>query len=204
MDLSGLRIGVPRKSICAETPYAQQTFDEALKTLSAAGATIVSDVKFRSEKEWDAWDASERKRPLDAEFKASISRWCRDLVENPNNITSVEDIIQFIKADPREEYPERNVERLIGSKESPGIDAPVSRKALEKMLRCCGDDGILGALEDYKLDALVFLNNRDRASIFAARAGLPIFALPLGFYPEGTRIKKSKWGDLVDVAPNVP
>ncbi|KAI0506424.1 glutamyl-tRNA amidotransferase subunit A [Xylaria bambusicola] len=203
-NLTGIRLGVPRSSIASKDPYVLETFERALQCLRNAGASVVDNVKFRSEHEWMDWDLSERKRPLEAEFKASIERWCGALVKNPHNITNVADIIQFIESEPRELSSERDVGRLISSRDSPGIDAEVTQAALEKMLRCSGKDGILGALEDYNVDALVFPNEYNLPSTFAARAGMPVFALPLGFYPEGTQSQETEVGHQVEVAPNVP
>ncbi|KAK7423034.1 hypothetical protein QQX98_001324 [Neonectria punicea] len=157
-------------------------FEKALDQLRAAGAVIVDNVRFRSESEWD----------------------CSELVENPHDIKSVHDIIEFTHSEPKELYPERNVDRLVSSRDSPGVDAPVTQQALAKMLRISAQDGILGALSDYELDALVFPNDYGRPSTFAARAGMPVLALPLGFYPDGTRTRKTKVGDQIDIAPNVP
>ncbi|KAI1087071.1 glutamyl-tRNA amidotransferase subunit A [Rostrohypoxylon terebratum] len=199
--LRGIRLGVPYVS---DDPYIAKSFKSALKTLSKAGVTIVHGVKYRSEEEWDAWDESERKKPMDAEFQSSIRRWCSELTENPQNITSVDDIIEFTKETKEEEFPQRNIERFLGAQKSPGIDAPETQVALKKMLRCCGEDGILGALKDYKLDGLVFPNTPSRTSTFAARIGLPIVAVPLGFYPKGTQTRQTDWGNLTDVAANVP
>ncbi|KAI1368528.1 glutamyl-tRNA amidotransferase subunit A [Xylaria arbuscula] len=203
-NLTGIRLGVPRSSIISNDPFVLEIFERALQRLKSAGASIVDNVKFRSEAEWRDWDSSDRKRPLEAEFKASIERWCKTLVSNPHNITNVADIIQFIEREPRELYSERDIERLISSRDSPGIDAEVTKAALDKMLKCSGKDGILGALEDYDIDALVFPNEYNLPSTFAARAGMPVFALPLGFYPEGTQPQDTKVGHQVEVAPNIP
>lgn len=199
--LRGIRLGVPHVS---DDPYIAKSFKSALKTLSKAGVTIVHGVKYRSEKEWDAWDESERKKPMDAEFQSSIQRWCSELTENPQNITSVDDIIEFTKETKEEKFPKRNIERFLGAQHSPGIDSPETQAALKKMLRCCGEDGILGALKDYNLDGLVFPNTINRTSTFAARVGLPIVALPLGFYPKDTQTRQTEWGNLTDIAANVP
>ncbi|KAI1456088.1 glutamyl-tRNA amidotransferase subunit A [Annulohypoxylon moriforme] len=199
--LSGIRLGVPH---IPDDPYLAKAFKSALKKLSSAGATIVHDIEYRSEQEWDAWDESERKKPMDAEFKSSIKRWCDELVDNPNNITSIDDIIEFTKKTKEEEYPERNIDRFLGAQQSPGVDARDTKEALEKMLRCCGKDGIIGALDDYKLDALVFSNALGRTATFAARVGLPILAMPLGFYPEDTETQRTKVGNLTDIAAHVP
>ncbi|KAI0868070.1 glutamyl-tRNA amidotransferase subunit A [Hypoxylon argillaceum] len=203
-DLTGIRLGVPRSSIISKDPNVLKSFEHALQRLKSAGASVVDNVTFRSESEWNGWDSSEKKRALEAEFKASIERWCKALVYNPHNIKTVADIIQFAQNHPQELFLERDVGRQVSSRDSPGIDAEVTQLALKKMLRCCGKDGILGALEDYNVDALVFPNDYNMPATFAARAGMPVLALPLGFYPEVTQMKETEFGHQVEVAPNVP
>ncbi|KAK4222133.1 amidase signature domain-containing protein [Podospora fimiseda] len=176
-NLSGIRLGVPRRAIPSTNPIVLAKFEQTLNKLASLGATIVDN----------------RRRALEAEFKASINRWCGSLVTNPQGIKSLDDLIDFIKKDPREIFPERNIERLLGAQESPGVDALITQNALKKMLRCCADEGILAALKRDKLDALVFPNE----------AGFPVFAVPLGFYPPGTAVKKTK-GEQIDIAPNIP
>lgn len=203
-DLTGLRIGVPRRALVSADQVIMASFEQALKTLADLGATVIDDVEIPSQDEWDAWDSSERRRALEAEFKSSINRWCGELVENPEQIADLDGLIKFVQDHPKEAYPRRNIERLLGSKNSPGVDAPITQDALKKMLRCCADEGLLAAISANNLDALVFPNVYDLPSTCAARAGFPVFAVPLGFYPQGTKVEKTPQGDQVDVAPNVP
>lgn len=203
-NLQGIRLGVPRNSTPSHHPGVDSDFEKALDVLRATGATVVDDVKFQSEAEWDAWEVPERKRALEAEFKSSIARWCSELTTNPNNIQTVDDIIEFTKSEARELYPQRNIDRLVSSRDNPGVDASVTQKALAKMLRLSADQGVLGALDEHKLDALVFPNDYNRPSTFAARAGMPVMALPLGFYAEGTPTEKPEVGELIEIAPNIP
>lgn len=203
-DLAGIRLGVPRRAIASADQVIMSSFEEALKKLSEIGATVIDNVEIPAQDEWNAWDSRERKRILEAEFKSSINRWCGELTHNPENISGLNDLIQFVEHNPKEAYPRRNIERLLESQKSPGIDAPITQQALEKMLRCCADEGLLSALKQNNLDALVFPNVADLPSTCAARAGLPIFAVPLGFYPQGTEVKNTSQGDQIDVAPNIP
>lgn len=64
------------------------------------------------------------------------------------------------------------------------------------------EQGIIGALDRYGLDALVMPTF---ASFhLPSVAGLPIVTVPLGFYPPNTAIAMNLKGTLVNVAPNVP
>ena len=65
-----------------------------------------------------------------------------------------------------------------------------------------GEQGIIGALDRYGLDALVMPTF---ASFhLPSIGGLPIVTVPLGFYPHNTAIDMNLKGTLVNVAPNVP
>ena len=65
-----------------------------------------------------------------------------------------------------------------------------------------GEQGVIGALDRYGLDALVMptFTSFHLPSI----GGLPIVTVPLGFYPHDTEIAMNLKGTLVNVAPNVP
>ena len=64
------------------------------------------------------------------------------------------------------------------------------------------EQGIVGALDRYGLDALVMPTF---ASFhLPSVAGLPIITVPLGFYPPDTAISMNIKGTLVNIAPNVP
>lgn len=64
------------------------------------------------------------------------------------------------------------------------------------------DQGIIGALDRYGLDALVMPTF---ASFhLPSIAGLPIVTVPLGFYGFETAIAMNLKGTMVNVAPNVP
>lgn len=50
-DLSGLRLGVPRSSIPEQPPQVGAVLEKALEELRHAGASIIDNVVFRSERE---------------------------------------------------------------------------------------------------------------------------------------------------------
>lgn len=58
-------------------------------------------------------------------------------------------------------------------------------------------------MEKFKLDFIAVLANADIPVASAAALGLPSITVPLGFYPEGTEVKKTKW-DLTANAPGSP
>lgn len=67
-----------------------------------------------------------------------------------------------------------------------------------------GPGGILREMDRYKLDVLATPANAEIPISFAAKLGLPIISVPLGFYPEGTEIKMNRRGNLIQFAPGIP
>ena len=64
------------------------------------------------------------------------------------------------------------------------------------------EQGVIGALDRYNLDALVMPTF---ASFYLpAIAGLPVVTVPLGFYPSDTPVVWNPKGTTISVAPHVP
>lgn len=202
-ELGGLRIGVPREAIADADKVVMEHFERALELLKTAGATIVDNVRFSGAAEWNEWDAPSKRACLQAEFKHSIEGWLKDLVENPNEIHTLSDLINFTKSDPRECFPERDIQRWEWIEEGPEYGSQEYKELLDKMLRLSGEEGIVGAIREYNLDLLVHPTNIDPPTTFVAKLGLPAITVPLGFYPEDTKPVCHR-GDIFDIAPNVP
>lgn len=200
--LDGMRIGVPRNAIKDVDKVILEHFERALKLLESAGA-ILTDVKFSSAEEWSKWDAASKRACLQAEFKHSIEGWLESLVENPNELHSLSDIINFTKTDSRESYPQRDIQRWEWIKDGPEYNSLEYKEFLEKMYRLSGEQGIIGAMDEHQLDVIAYPTNTDPATTFTARLGLPAITVPLGFYPKDTT-PISHRGDIYNVAPNVP
>ncbi|XMA19794.1 hypothetical protein WAI453_012585 [Rhynchosporium graminicola] len=64
---------------------------------------------------------------------------------------------------------------------------------------------MLGTLEKYNLDVIVAPSMLGPAVSFAARGGLPLVVMPLGSYPQGTKLKMYDNGPFttVDIGPNI-
>lgn len=68
-----------------------------------------------------------------------------------------------------------------------------------------GEGGILGALSKFKVDAFVVPSFAGIGPDLAAKMGFPELTVPLGFHPEGTKIKlDDDKPHLVQVAPGIP
>jgi amidase len=134
--LDELPIGVPRDAITDTDEVVMKRFEEALDLLESTGATIVEGVKFSEAKEWDEWDSASKRACLQAEYKHSIEGWLKELVENPNSIHTLSDIMEFTKSDPRECYPISDIRRWEWIQEGPRYDSEEYKAALEKRTLC--------------------------------------------------------------------
>ncbi|KAK4696170.1 amidase, partial [Lecanoromycetidae sp. Uapishka_2] len=179
--------------------FAAVGTESAIKVMAKAGANIIDNANLSSVAEWDAWNAKGRNIQSEVHFREAIEKHCKTLVENPNNIRTLEDIIKFTKRHPEEDYPSRNTELWLRSATSEDF-----QENIEKMVRLSGKESILGALDAFNLDVLAVPSAPNPPVTFAARVGLPIITVPLGFYPPGTLIEKNDRGDLVERAPGMP
>ena len=114
------------------------------------------------------------------------------------------DLIEFIKTHPEEEYPDRDIERFLRTQnEDSDVTSAKFKEAVEREDRLYRKEGILGVMDELNLDVIAVPANASSPSAAAAALGLPIITVPLGFYPEDTEVKKTKW-DLVETAPGIP
>lgn len=205
--LRGARIGVPRNALkgnppCAETtPEVLQAFEDAIVLIQKLGATVVDSVDFEGFEECLTSKSPAVVKGTD--FKIELAQYLSRLVENPNNIRTLEDVIQWTQNDPREQYPSRGTtgfEDAWGSLEDRESDE--FKAALKFMDWLAHEGGVRGALDRNDLHALILPTCV--APIVPALGGYPIVSVPLGIYPEGTTLKKGPRGDMNERGPNVP
>ena len=205
LGLKGARVGVPRNGIDYfldnTTTAIMESFTEALRIMASAGAIVIDDANF------PAFDFPAFSRNasivLDTDFVAGLSEYLSLLGTNPHDVHSLQDISRFTKSDPREEYPRRDTyvwdRELARNITNESAEAWLAYQA---NLVMGGEQGVLGALDRFDLDALVMPTF---ASFhLPAIAGLPIITVPLGFYPADTPLVMNLKGDMVSVAPNIP
>ena len=203
--LAGARIGIPRNGInYFLDPTAapiMSAFESALQTIRAAGATITDPADF------PAFDFPAFSRNasivLGTDFVAGLADYLASLASNPNDVHSLDDIAEFTKDDPREEYPDRDT--YVWDRELARAitnTSPESLQAYESNRRMAEEDGVLGALDRNKLDALIMPTF---ASFhLPAIAGLPVITVPLGFFPPDTPVVMNAKGTMVSVGPGIP
>jgi len=73
---------------------------------------------------------------------------------------------------------------------------------VEQELYFGGKGGILGAMDEHKVDLFIVPSTLGIANDLAAKMGFPVVAIPLGFWPEDTPVEKK--GGLVKAAPGIP
>ena len=203
-DLAGLRIGIPRNSYIDVDPPVLAALEEAIRILSKAGATMVDNANYPCMEEWKHMNKDEFWSICEADFKPAIELCCQNLVKNPNNIQTLDDIIEFTKKCPEEDYPARDIERWMNVKRAIALPAEELQRRREMSLRCSREEGIIGALEQWNLDVLIAPSVFTASTTFAARAGLPVISVPLGFYPTDAPVVHNERGDLVVTGPNIP
>jgi amidase len=206
-DLTGLAIGVPRNTFKHDPASPLMiSFEEALQTLTAAGTRIVDNADFPKADEFKKLNQQIKGIVCSSEFRRDIVRYLGTLKTNPNNITSAEDIIEFTKTHPEEEYPDRDIGKFLWT-QAEGIDGESEKykHMLEQESFFGGEGGILGALENFGVDVLVVPSMDGMALDLAAKMGFPELSVPLGFLPEGTPIiRDSDKSHLIKVAPGIP
>lgn len=203
--LKNVRLGIPRNGIDYYLEDYHKpimaAFEDALQTISGAGASVLDDTNFQV---FDppAFDRNSS-IVLDTDFVAGLADYLQQLSKNPNNVRNLDDIARYTTSDPREEYPNRDT--YVWDRELTRNftnESPESWEAYQANLLMAEEQGVLGVLDRYNLDALVMPTF---ASFhLPAIAGLPIITVPLGFYPAGTKSAMNLKGTLVSIAPGVP
>ena len=201
----GARIGVPRNGIDYYlnnmTGSIMAAFEDALRMATSMGATVVDEANF-AVFDPPAFDRNSD-LVLDVDFAEGLEDYLSKLYTNPNNIHNLQDLIDFTKRDSREEWPDRDIrvwERTLDRNSA--SSSPDSYAAYEANVRMAEEDGIIGALDRYNLDALImptFASFR-----LPAIAGLPVITVPLGFFPANTPVEWNAKETMVNIAPGIP
>ncbi|KAF2275506.1 amidase signature enzyme [Westerdykella ornata] len=202
--LKGKRIGVPRNTFDTQTePFASmnRAFDAALNVLKDAGAIIVDNTNYTA---WDQLLQSPAEaQVLGADFQANLKQYLAQLTYNPKNMTSLADVNQFTKTFLPEEYPSRDTFIFDWVLSLPfNNTSPEAWAAYQYNQYLGGTGGLLGALQNYTLDAVV-LPTRVSSSVSAIIGG-PVVTVPLGALAPDTPVVPNSRGDLVASSPNYP
>lgn len=202
--LKGRRLGVPRNLMSTnKSDPTVAAFESALSVLREAGAEIVDNLQF------PGMDILCKENPnagdvvLRADFIANLPGYLSHLVSNPNNITSLKDLLAFTQTSAKEDFPHRDTgiwEQALAQ----GFDntSPEFWGNETRLIYLAGHLGLTGALKNYTLDAIVLPTD----SIIgpAALLGTPVVTVPLGRTPDNTPFEKNGFGNLNGTGPNMP
>ncbi|UKZ55997.1 hypothetical protein TrVGV298_009821 [Trichoderma virens] len=203
--LHGKRIGVPRHMLQLwpdySTNYTLEVFDSALEVLRVQGAEIVDNIFLPGAA--DLLRSKYSPFVTGPDMMVNIPRYFSQLKTNPNNITTMIQLREFIQKDAREGYPEKNTaswDRGI----SRGYDntSPVWWENYHAQAELAGPQGIAGAVKEHSLDAIVLPTGY--ASKLAAPLGNPVISVPVGRMPDDTPLEKNEFGTLNVKGPNQP
>ncbi|KAM5443733.1 putative amidase [Microsporum ferrugineum] len=199
--LKGKRIGVPRnviKIFGAKRTVVDQ-FNKALTVMKQAGAIIVENTDFTAFAEF-----ARSPIPDDILYADSLSNlpaFFKQLTVNPNKITDLESVRRFTQHHRLEEYPSRNTGRWdIALQKGVKNTDPRFWPMYQKNLKFGDEGGILGALKRHNLDAAVLPT--DLSPYIPALVGSPIVTVPLGVFPNGTKVNHDR--ELVTSGPGIP
>ncbi|KAL7932129.1 amidase signature domain-containing protein [Trichoderma chlorosporum] len=223
--LKGKRIGVSRNTIAANFDPASssnpEAFERALDVLRAAGAEIIDNINLPCNNALadNATGRKSKQAPkvpsmaaaeagvffvVGADFLSNLpAKYLSLLKENPNNITSVSNLRAFTRDDPQEDFPRFDTTAWDDFLKV-GINNtdPTYWPNVTMVTQLLGPECFTGALEKYKLDAMV--HPTPYSVLMAAGLGFPVVSVPLGRSPDGSPIVPSVRGDLIASAPNGP
>lgn len=205
LNLAGMRIGIPYKFLgeaSKVTGHRLATFGMIVDLLEEAGAEIVWDVLEEAD-EYEGLPGPEKNITLLTQLKMATDTYLSSLKENPRNLKTLQDIIDFTKQCDAEEYPERNV-AVLEAAEATDPKSQEYKEMHEKDAYSAGMGGIPGTLDRYKLDVLMMPTLSVTMQAFASKAGSPTLSVPIGHYPASTEVKNDPNNGLVAVAPNIP
>jgi amidase len=209
--LSGKRIGVIRSFYGAgSNPYVEELLTASIEALRETGAEIIDDIEIATDDMYDA-----EYEVLLYEFKADLNAY---LEASGAPIESLAEAIAFNNAHSDTVMPIFGQEIFLEAREKGPLSDDAYREALETSKRIARQ-GLDGALDEHKLDALVVPTNGpawkiDHAngdsfhigsSSLAAISGYPNITVPAGFVSElpiGLSFVGKPWNEkqLIEIA----
>ena len=202
--LNGRRLGVPRNAVGTDkSDPLVAAFESALDVLREAGADIINDVQFPGMDLLNKDFPNAETVVLYADFITNLAQYFSHLVSNPNNITSLKDVLEFTHNSPKEDFPERDTaiwEQALA--QGFGNTSPEVWGNETNIIYLAGHLGLTGALRNHTLDAII--SPTDFIINTAALLGTPVVTVPLGRTPDNTPLQKNGFGNLNTEGPNRP
>eukprot|EP00253_Pinus_taeda_P005525 PITA_05525 len=173
--LHGKRLGIFRGINGSSEAVA---FEKLLATLRQKGATLVANSGINAIFNVDLTDLE---TVFLYDFKQDLNMYLSELPESP--VRTLADVIAFNIEHPQEEkIPEYGQDYFLESQKTSNFNAEAYKKSLKK-IHLITKNGIDKVLKDYKLDALVTLD--DSITYILAIAGYPGISVPAGYNKKG-------------------
>lgn len=206
--LQGKRIGVPRNANLQFDPNfdgpQQAAFENAIKVIESLGATVVN-TSFTSIDDVvaDLFDpASVQNFLTAADFAAELQDYIALLETNPNGVTDIVSLRDFIQGFARENYPTFDTsgfDAIVDAIEDGTLPVPGDAvyNQLDSIRIAWGTEGGLpGAMQRDNLDAIILPS--EVASASPSLIGLPGISIPMGSFPNDSEVRDL----LIDANPD--
>lgn len=202
--LKGARIGIPWKAIqegLEKNPhYASEVegFKQTLPILEAAGAVLVEADYASATK-----DIRDLEMPLmGADFRVNLASYLSQLVTNPNNVHTLEDVRGQTQKHPLESFPERDtgIWDNILDKQKWDNTSPEFKEKYDRLQQLGGPGGLPALLDQHNLVAVAMPSIM--APMWAAVVGCPGITVPMGHLKETEPVHEAN--GLVETGPGVP
>ena len=205
--LRGAGIGIPRNESKNDDgnevdAVVLATLEEIISIMAKAGAIIVDPTDYRNDATFFAKPLQLKSIYNNADWKAQFEDNVKRLFQEPQNIHTISDLIEFTKACPAEEHSSRNLDGLLGVRDVLPADDPSVEAAFEQVYQWANKGCIPGAIQQHQLDAWLLLSCVTTS--VAAATCCPVIKVPWGYHPKGTPPVWSGRGDLLLQHNNTP
>ena len=204
-DLKDLVIGVPRNTFSGDSSNAAlRSFEHVLKVLETAGTKIIDQANPDEVDEYLKFKSDHLGYCVSSEFKHDIQEYFEGLETNPNNLKTLDDLIKFTEVNESEDYPNHGMDGFLWARDNaPDVSSDEYKAAAKKELYYGGN--LIKVFEKSNVDVLAVPSTMSFVNDLAAKVGMPIIAVPLGFWPEGTAVEYDRRPpNLVKRAPGIP
>ncbi|KAK9854625.1 putative amidase [Penicillium brevicompactum] len=173
-----------------------ESFHAAVQLMASLGSTIIQNVDFE---EWKPGSGQRENTTVNVFLRHGLESYFRQLAENPQNINTLTDLIEFMERTPEEETEKYGLEDFTAAKDEVQDMSSVGFLAAVERMKHLGAD-ITRLLDQADCDALVFPTCADVPYDLGQN---PVISIPLGFYSDEQR--PTKWSNgAIGRAPNIP